>query len=837
MRNPIYTIAIATVSLFFLFECSPASAQRFKKKKPETLYARNKHKNTTPIYVGIGTSSPTTQFHTTGTVRFQGLKLNNSLTNVVVMDADGNLFYKDFTNSSGNGWLLTGNTPTSAQFLGTTNSEDIRFRTNNIQRMVLSSSGQLGLGVNTPSAQLHTNGSVRFEGITADNTLSKLAVVDNNGNLFFRDVANLQSNFWGLTGNSGTNPSNNFLGTSDNVRLAFRTNNTEKMTLSANGRLGIGTNNPLVQLHVTNSPGAFTNFPYESAVFEKSGDSKIAVLSSDNTGTGGASITLGHSNFLQGSVYPGYEIQYGFNTQRYLRFNYLPRNVNGAIQNESANILIMTDNNRVGINLGPTGGGSTPNFPTANFHTNGTVRMQGLGNGTGNPLVVDANGNVSIGAAQNSWLLTGNAGTNPANNFLGTTDNVRLVVRTNNIERLTVLPDGKVGINNNNPQSQLVVTNNLTEDHHLKVEGLAPSIVFEGNPGPLQAGRIGYATINGNYVAGSIPGDIIVQTLGAANNVIFGVGGGGTGNGFERMRINPNGFVGIATSSPTAVLHTVGTVRLQGLAAGSGNPLVADANGNLFIGNPSTQSNAWNLTGNSGTNPSVNFLGTTDNARVVFRTNNVERMTILPDGKTGIGTSTPTSPLEVYGTTPDNHLRVTGITPSIVLESNVGPNIAGRIGFATINNNFVTGSVPGDMIVQTLGATSSLIFGTTGGGTGNGVERGRFTAVGYFGIATQNPTAKLHVNCAPVSGQTNPSNIRFENITSGTGSALVVDANGYVYKSNTLTGRSQTEEDLVRQIDQLKKEIADLKAAFNEVKKSCSLYVDRPSNTNSKSSD
>ncbi|MEP7166014.1 MAG: tail fiber domain-containing protein [Ferruginibacter sp.] len=37
-----------------------------------------------------------------------------------------------------------------------------------------------------------------------------------------------------------------------------------------------------------------------------------------------------------------------------------------------------------------------------------------------------------IGAAANGWALTGNAGTNPANNFLGTTDNLPLRFRLNN---------------------------------------------------------------------------------------------------------------------------------------------------------------------------------------------------------------------------------------------------------------------------------------------------------------------------------------------------------------------------------------------------------------------
>jgi hypothetical protein len=57
-----------------------------------------------------------------------------------------------------------------------------------------------------------------------------------------------------------------------------------------------------------------------------------------------------------------------------------------------------------------------------------------------------------IGSAPgNTWLLLGNSGTNPANNFLGTIDNVDLVLRTNNTERLRVLANGYVGIGTPTP--------------------------------------------------------------------------------------------------------------------------------------------------------------------------------------------------------------------------------------------------------------------------------------------------------------------------------------------------------------------------------------------------
>ena len=42
---------------------------------------------------------------------------------------------------------------------------------------------------------------------------------------------------WNTTGNSGTNPTTNFIGTTDNQSLVFKTNNVEKMRISTNGRL------------------------------------------------------------------------------------------------------------------------------------------------------------------------------------------------------------------------------------------------------------------------------------------------------------------------------------------------------------------------------------------------------------------------------------------------------------------------------------------------------------------------------------------------------------------------------------------------------------------------
>lgn len=57
----------------------------------------------------------------------------------------------------------------------------------------------------------------------------------------------------------------------------------------------------------------------------------------------------------------------------------------------------------------------------------------------------------------------------------------------------------------------------------------------------------------------------------------------------------------------------------------------------------------WGITGNKNTNPTTNFIGTTDNAAFATRTNDVERMRVLTNGNVGIGTTNPAALLTVAG--------------------------------------------------------------------------------------------------------------------------------------------------------------------------------------------
>ena len=60
-----------------------------------------------------------------------------------------------------------------------------------------------------------------------------------------------------------------------------------------------------------------------------------------------------------------------------------------------------------------------------------------------------------------------------------------------------------------------------------------------------------------------------------------------------------------------------------------------------------TFAQSWNTTGNSGTNPSTHFIGTTDSQPLVLKSNNIEGIRIKSNGNVGIGATSPDAKLHV----------------------------------------------------------------------------------------------------------------------------------------------------------------------------------------------
>jgi len=115
----------------------------------------------------------------------------------------------------------------------------------NVAQLLVNKDGNVAIGNVTPTAQLHTTGSVRFAGLTNDNTQTRVLVSDANGNLSYRDAATLgggsTADVWVMDGNTVSN--NKSIGTTNQHALNIITNNESRIFVAADGNVGIGTTN------------------------------------------------------------------------------------------------------------------------------------------------------------------------------------------------------------------------------------------------------------------------------------------------------------------------------------------------------------------------------------------------------------------------------------------------------------------------------------------------------------------------------------------------------------------------------------------------------------------
>ena len=323
-------------------------------------------------------------------------------------------------------------------------------------------------------------------------------------------------NNWRVAGNIGTNPASDFLGTLDDQPVVFRTNDIERMRLTTNGLMPGG--DDVYDL------GSFLNRWRDLYL----GPGSLHIVSNNTESDWSLSIEEGESSFFA-----------------HLLFNH-----NGT--------------------------------PHMALSPSGTLRVPSLGStGTGggqqggffNQLVLAApNGELFGGEPGDiiddfAWVLNGNAGTNSSTNFLGTTDNQALAVRTNNVGRLLVTTDGNTlpGADNTYDLGSSTVR---WQDIHLGPGSLHihSTAAETGNARDWSVGIIG---------SGTGQGSLQIAEGGSGTVTVSSQGDVGVGAADPTVRVDVDG--GLAVRPPATV--NVTTTTTTTITVGNRSYIRVDSDG------------------------------------------------------------------------------------------------------------------------------------------------------------------------------------------------------------------------------------------------------------------
>jgi hypothetical protein len=212
------------------------------------------------------------------------------------------------------------------------------------------------------------------------------------------------------------------------------------------------------------------------------------------------------------------------------------------------------------------------------------------------------------------WDLNGNAGTNAGNNYLGTTDDQPLVIRTNGKEQLRVSSTGNVGIGSTETNATLEVTG------HTYVNNIS-------NAGPINQLSLNERGVNWGHFYGDSTNRVYFGASTALNTVPaspimtwdLATDQVGLGNPRPNARLDVQGNVIVGTDGVPGDVWVGGSVKLGG-STGTGELIGSSRN--------DTKANKWGLD---------------------FFTDYIPRLSITHDGNVGIGTQTPSQALEVRG--------------------------------------------------------------------------------------------------------------------------------------------------------------------------------------------
>jgi hypothetical protein len=252
-----------------------------------------------------------------------------------------------------------------------------------------------------------------------------------------------------------------------------------------------------------------------------------------------------------------------------------------------------------------------------------------------------------------------------------------------------------------------------------------------------------------NYICTCIPPKQYFETgtkaqYGTSDPLLWGVqfGAGrliqfGNSSNEELFIVNNDGSVELASITAPAtttnkLYNVAGSLYWNGVMIGAG-----------------ASGDGWGLTGNAGTDPLTNFIGTTDAQPLVLKTNDIERMRIIANGNVGVGTDTPGSLFDVYSDTDQSILSVRASSGQDAI-INMGGDVTGGGGLNFLmsdggNNLFSVMANLNDVQMLADNGTN-FRFGVLGHSDALVINNGD----GYVGVGTGTPSALLDVSSSDV---------------------------------------------------------------------------------------
>jgi hypothetical protein len=560
-------------------------------------------------------------------------------------------------------WSTTGNAGNNpdSTFIGNVDSVRLDFRTKDIQRMSITATGNIGIGTILPTAQLHVVGTVRMAGLSNDSTNAdpRIVVSDTLGNLAYR---NFTSGSGGLVVGPG-------LGETPGGSIALGD------TIPGSGPHSFTSNRYEYLNGYRYSIGGSVNDPVNAPNFllYDNGDWTAGTTMDRSVNTLGQTgiryyskpgvLQLGGSDWLDTTES---KIVYGTRQGSGLLINSDSAN---TIKGKLMNTVFLGDANTLDstARMENTFIAAESSHFTSSMDSLVQSYVGGSGHTISAPLlasVMSGKGN-TISHYSEDDNISGYQNTSQDSTCCG------LIAGSNNqFGGLDQLVSGQYLINRT-PFGATVGNANV-DFSTLPYTGWRGTEVANIGSYPL------FVLANSSDNTGAIRSNAMTVLFNGRTQINTT----GFSNSLSQSNVTPKAALEVVSTNTGVLLPKLTTTQRNAIASGDLlNGLLlynTDSNAFQYYNGSSWQavgSNAatggWASSGNSGTNPATNFVGTTDTQRLVFRTDDIERMTILNNGAVGIGTSSVPADgvLAVNGTIYTTKVKVTQIGwPDYVLD-------------------------------------------------------------------------------------------------------------------------------------------------------------------------